>query len=177
MSEPYLGEIRLVAFNVNIRGWLPCEGQLLLVTANQALFALLGNRFGGDGRANFQLPDLRGRTPLHVSPALALGTAGGVETVTLTTDHVPVHSHGFDVSTTTAVAAGVAGGWYAAPAAYSATSGPTKFYAAPVASGDVVPLYPGCLEQAGGGQAHTNMQPYLALKYIIATQGIYPPRP
>lgn len=177
MSDPYLGEIRLVSFSMNVRGWSNCEGQLLQVAGNQALFSLLGNRFGGDGRTNFQLPDLRGRTPLHVSPTVALGTAGGVETVTLTTQQLPLHNHGFDVSTTPATTKAVAGGWYAAPGPYSTTSGPTKLYAASLAAADVVPLYPGCLEQTGGSQAHTNMQPYLALKYIIAVQGIYPPRP
>ncbi|WP_029004644.1 phage tail protein [Azorhizobium doebereinerae] len=177
MSEPYLGEIRMVAFDALPRGWLPCEGQLLSITANQALFSLLNNRFGGDGRVNFQLPDLRGRTPLHVSAVKAIGTAGGVETVTLATDHVPAHTHRFQVSTTTGTVAGVAGAWYAAPEPVSATSGPTLLYGEPKVSNDVVQLYPGSLLETGGGQAHSNMQPYLAMKYIIATQGIYPPRP
>ncbi|WP_341992534.1 tail fiber protein [Azorhizobium sp. AG788] len=177
MADPYLGEIRLVAFNMTVRGWADCDGQSLKVTQYQALYALLGNRFGGDGRTTFQLPDLRGRTPLHVSLALALGTAGGVEAVTLTLDQMPNHTHTFAVSTAAATAPGVAKGFYAAPGPYSATSGPTKLYAAPKAAADVVPFASECLEPAGGSQAHSNMQPYLALKYIIAVQGIYPPRP
>ncbi len=177
MAEPYLGEIRLVAFNRNMRGWMACEGQLLPISSNQALYSLLGNRFGGDARVNFQLPDLRGRTPLHAPTANALGTAGGVETVALTLQQVPTHTHAFQVSSQPATVGGMAGAWYAAPAAWSATSGPTKLYAAAAAVADITPLYPGCLENSGGSQPHSNMQPYLALKYIIATQGIYPPRP
>lgn len=177
MSEPYLGEIRLVAFNMNVRNWLSCQGQTLSVQAYPALFALLGNRFGGDGRTTFQLPDLRGRTPVHVGQGMALGTAGGAETVTLTLTQMPLHNHPFQVSTAAATATAVAGGLYATPGPYSASSGPTKLYATPAKPGDLAPLYPQCLQNTGGSQPHNNMQPYLALKFIIALQGIWPPRP
>lgn len=175
MAEPYLGEIRLVAFDRNMRGWMACEGQLLPISTNQALYSLLSNRFGGDGRVNFQLPDLRGRTPLHQSATEVLGTAGGAETVVLTSAQMPQHTHTFQVSNQPATAGGVAGAWYAAPAAWSATSGATKLYAA--AKSDITPLYPDCLNSSGTSQAHPNMQPYLAVKFVIATMGIYPPRP
>lgn len=177
--DPFLGEIKLVSYPRIPDRWLPCDGRILNIQTHAALSSLLGSQYGGDGRTTFALPDLRGRVPVQIDLArgVANGAAGGKETVTLDAGTIPAHSHDFRVSTTAATVGGVPGAWYAAPAAYSATSGPTKFYAAPNADlSDTIALGAASLQSAGGSSPHPNMQPYLALQYIICTSGIYPPR-
>lgn len=172
MSEPYLGEIRLFSFQRIPQGWTQCAGQILNVSQNQALFALLGATYGGDGRTTFALPDLRGRAPLAAyAPPYALGTKGGAEAVSLTASHIPAHNHAFQVTSNAGTTASVAGGIYAAVKAPSEQN----LYAAPSTPG--VTIDPDTVQPAGGGQGHSNLQPYLAMSYCIATQGIFPPRP
>jgi microcystin-dependent protein len=163
--EPFLGEIRLVPFTFAPRGWAICAGQLLPINQNQALFSLLGTNYGGDGRTTFALPDLRGRVPLGAgqSPtgsSYELGSSGGQETVKLTTSQLPAHSHPVRANSSAATTKKPANGIPAAGGAYAATQD-TKMGAAMIG-------------RSGGGQAHDNRQPYLALHYVIALQGIYP---
>ena len=164
MAEPFIGEIKLFPINYAPRGWAVCEGQLLPVIQNQALFALLGNVYGGDGITTFALPDLRGRVPIHVSPSLPLGTKAGEVTHTLTVNEMPQHNHQVGGSSSPADATSPQGNVWA---------NKDNLYA----SGSItVAMNPSSLSTVGGGQAHDNMQPYLALHFCIAIQGIYPSR-
>lgn len=171
MAEPFLSEIRIMSFGFAPKGWALCNGQLLPINQNQALFSLLGTTYGGDGKSNFALPDLQGRAPMHPGqgPGLSLhdlGETGGSETVTLLESEIPSHSHsenasqsdGIDqVPANSMLAAGVGIGQYAAPGAQVALN-----------DNDLAP--------AGGDQPHNNLQPYLTLYFNIALQGVYPPR-
>jgi len=174
MQDPWLGEIALVAFNFAPQGWAFCNGQLLSIAQNTALFSLLGTTYGGDGQTTFALPNLQSRVPIHfgqgtgLSPYL-LGATGGVETVTLQTTQIPAHTHSFTPQATTA------GGSATSPAgAFWAESG----------SGDTIyqggtsntQMAPQTLGNTGGGQTHENRQPFLALNYVIALVGIFPSR-
>ena len=165
MSEAFIGEIRLFAGNFAPVGWLPCDGQLLPISENDALYSLLGTTYGGDGQTTFALPDLRGRMPVHVKNQLPLGASGGTETVTLLTAQLPVHTH--------AVACSNVVGTQDSPAncvwANSGTelnlfskTGPSATFA------------PSAIAPAGGSQPHENMMPYLATTMMICMQGIYP---
>lgn len=166
MSEPFLGEVRIFGFSFAPRGWAQCDGQILPISQNQALFALLGTTYGGDGRTSFALPDLRGRVPVHRGDVVTLGQRAGAEAHTLTASEIPAHRHGAGGSGDQATSTDPAG----AVSASQRRRGP-RIYAAggtPVALlGDRV---------AGGGQAHENMQPFLALNFCIALQGLFPPR-
>lgn len=164
MAEPFLGEIRMMSFAFAPGGWAHCNGQQLPVNQNQALFSLLGTRFGGNGTTTFGLPDMRGRVPLHFGDAAPVGTAGGSETVTLSVAQLPEHSHVVQ-ATTAAAAAPVPNGALLAtgPELYSGGSGTVQL------AGDM-------LGMTGGGQAHQNMQPYLTINFCIALQGIFPSR-
>lgn len=161
-STPFLGEIKLFSFNIVPKGYLPCNGQLLPINSNQALFSILGTSYGGDGRVNFALPDLRGRALMH-SGSTWPGTQGGAEAVTLTISQLPTHSHNW--ASTNPAGASVPG--YPAqaqtldrrPVNIYSNTGVTQLPASPT---------------IGGGQPHTNIQPYLALNYCIAVQGIFP---
>jgi microcystin-dependent protein len=163
--EPYIGEIRLVAFSFAPRGWAICSGQLLPINQNQALFALLGTTYGGDGRTTFALPDLRGRIPLGAGQPPAgstypLGAAGGEETVKLTTRQLPGHAHAVHASS----AAGT-------------TKNPTTAYPAgggAYAADKNVRMKAAMIGRTGGGEEHENRPPYLSLNYVIALQGIFP---
>ncbi len=163
MAEPFLAEIRLISFHFPPKGWAFCNGQLLPINQNQALFALLGTTYGGNGQTTFALPDLRGRTPVHVGRGVSLGQAAGTEFVTLAEAQLPKHGH---LRATKNIAAG------AAPAgnmlAQRAT-GTAAVYAKPL--NQVV--MPGAIPQ-GGGQAHSNIQPSMGLNFVIALQGIFP---
>lgn len=169
MSEPFLAEIRIVSFNFAPKGWAFCHGQLLPINQNQALFALLGTTFGGNGQTTFALPDFRGRTPIHTGNGHTLGERSGEEAHTLLGTELPAHAHAIAISATTADADSKSPGGnirpaYAAIETYS-TSGPT------------VPLNLQTVTGATGGtQPHNNMQPYLTLNFIIALQGIFPSR-
>lgn len=178
--EPFLGQISIFACNFAPRGWALCEGQLLPISQYTALFSLLGTNFGGNGVNNFELPDLRGRSPLGMGQGLglssyAIGEVGGDEGVTIDATTYPAHSH------TLYAAAGAAGS--NAPAGAIEAEGQTGGRGGSVnlalysASGATTPLAPAALSAAaGGGQPHNNRQPYLALNFCIALSGIFPPR-
>jgi microcystin-dependent protein len=176
MADPYLGEIKLFSFQKVPQGWAQCAGQLLPINQNQVLFSLLGTTYGGDGRTNFALPDLRGRAPLAAFGAVkmapyGLGVAAGADKVALTINNIPQHSHTIQATTVTGTTSSVSGGIYAAVK----TPSEQNLYA-PVAT-PTVPIDPDTVQSAGGAQAHSNMQPYLAMCYCIAIEGVYPPRP
>lgn len=168
MAEPFLSEIRITSFEFAPRGWALCNGQLLPINQNQALFSLLGTTFGGDGRVNFALPDLRGRAPIHVGGGHTLGERGGEQSHTLTVAELPQHQHGIRASTDFANTDNPAG---ALPGA-KPRGGLNIYGTAGTAN---VSLQPGSVSTApGGGQAHQNMQPFLTLNFVIALQGIFP---
>ncbi len=165
MAEPFLAEIRLMSFTFAPRGWAMCNGQLLPINQNQALFSLLGTTFGGDGRVNFALPDLRGRVPIHVGGGHTLGDRGGTQAHTLNIAELPRHTHAFQ-------AAAVPGERSAPePGDLPAASTGTSLYGGPTG---LVPMSPGASLATGGSQAHPNMQPFLTITACIALQGIFP---
>lgn len=177
MSEWYLGEIRNFGFSKAPTGWAPCNGQLLPVAQNQALFALIGTTYGGDGRTTFALPDLRGRVAVGNNQGNAnykLGTQGGVETVALTQAQTPQHTHQFAVRSEAGTSGAIAGNFVSSSGVGGSITTPQDIYAQP--SGSMVPLNPGSLDTVGGGQGHTNIQSYLATNYCIAIRGLFPPR-
>jgi microcystin-dependent protein len=166
MGEPFLGEIRIFSFNFPPKGWAFCNGQLLPINQNQALFSILGTTYGGDGRTNFGLPNLQGRVPLHIGQGITLGQQGGSETVTLSLTQLPTHAHPLAASTDPAVAM--------LPTAVALAKKPrfgADVYAAAPAD---TPLHPASLGGVGGNQAHENMQPFTVLNFAIALQGIFP---
>jgi len=174
VSEPFFGEIRLVPYNFAMRGWAFCQGQLLSIAQNTALFSLLGTTYGGNGVTTFALPDLRGRVALHVGqgPGLSpydLGQVGGTETVTLTSSQLAAHNHRAFCSIGPGNQYQPNGGVWAVDAAQNPQYGTTK------AAGSMAANVVGAA--GGGGQPHNNIQPYLALNYVIALQGIFPSRP
>ncbi len=168
MSTPFLGELKLMSFNFPPKGWALCNGQLLPINQNQALFALLGTTYGGNGQTNFALPDLRARAPLHSGAGVTLGEKAGQENVTLTPGQLPVHTHTL-TGTSELANASVPGG--AVPAAKP--RGGINRYAP--AGNDAV-MAASSLASAGGGQPHPNMQPFTVLSWVIALQGIFPSR-
>ena len=167
MTEPFLSEIRIFSFGFAPRGWAQCNGQLLSINQNQALFSLLGTTYGGNGQTNFQLPNLQGREPIHVGLGLVLGQSGGEQNHTLTVPEMPGHTHAAQASSAAASTNSPAG-------ALLADSVAAQQYHDP--DGQATTLAPAALDVAGGSQAHTNMQPYVVLNICIALQGIYPSR-
>lgn len=165
MSEPFLAEIRIVGFNFAPRGWAFCDGQILPINQNQSLYSLLGTTYGGDGRTSFALPDLRGRTPIHVSDGHRQGQKSGEETVTLAANEISQHTHELKASSTVGTNPVPQGGVLAKSA------NPPYHEASSLKA-----MNPGTLANVGGGQAHDNMQPYLALNYCIALMGLFPSR-
>ncbi len=186
MTDNFLGELRLFAFGGVPKGWLPCNGQTLEVQKYQALFALLHNTFGGDGRVNFALPDLRGRVAVGPGQSAAggtvfqLGKTGGTETVTLTAQQTPPHNHTMVASQSTATtAAGPNGNYIGVATPGAAAPQPFNLYGpSPTSATDPnwVPLHTSTISASGGGGPHENRQPILAVQICIATQGIWPPR-
>lgn len=164
MAEPFLSEIRMMSFVFAPRGWALCNGQLLPINQNQALFALLGTTFGGDGRVNFALPDLRGRVPIHDGGGHTLGERGGETAHTLSTAELPTHTHGVRVSSSASGGSASPNGNY--------LGGANNAYHAP--GGAQTTLTPAMVDAVGGTQAHLNMQPFLAVSFCIALQGIFP---
>jgi len=172
MADPFVAEIRIFPFNFAPKGWAWCDGQLLPLSQNTALFSLLGTTYGGNGKSNFALPDLQGRSPMHPGqgPGLSLhdlGETGGSETVSLLESEIPAHSHG--VRTDSVNTGEVLNPIGMLPAKtsnliYSATAAPA------------VMMAPEALAPAGGDQPHNNMQPYLTFYFCIALQGVFPPR-
>lgn len=169
MSEPFLAEVRIVGFNFAPRGWAFTDGQILPINQNQSLYSLLGTTYGGDGRTSFALPDLRGRTPMHRGEGHLLGQKSGSETVTLTAAEIAAHTHAVKAVSTT--------GNNRSPESTLLASEilPDMSYRDPQAASTTA-LRSGTVTNAGGGQAHNNMQPYLALNYCIALQGLFPSR-
>lgn len=168
MAEPFLSEIRIMSFNFAPKGWAMCNGQLLPINQNQALFSLLGTTFGGDGRVNFALPDNRGRTPIHIGNGHTLGERGGEQAHTLSISELPTHTH-----VLSAVQTGtVSGNKTAANAAALSTSTPNNIYSSAISN--LVSLNAGTVTSIGGSQAHLNMQPFLTLNFCIALIGIFP---
>ena len=171
MADPFVAEIRIFPFNFAPKGWAWCDGQLLPLSQNTALFSLLGTTYGGDGKSNFALPDLQGRAPMHPGqgPGLSLhdlGETGGSETVTLLESEIPAHSHSVSVS--------IADGNNQSPVGEKLATGVgIGQYAAP---GALTQLNPNTLTPAGGDQPHNNLQPYLTFYFCIALQGVFPPR-
>ena len=165
MAEPFLSEIRMMSFVFAPKGWALCNGQLLPINQNQGLFSLLGTTFGGDGRVNFALPDLRGRTPIHVGSGHTLGERGGEQAHTLSIAELPEHVHVWSAvnapattssnSTTVTLSDSVQSNLYSAASNLQA-------------------MAPNMVGNVGGSQAHLNMQPFLTLSFCIALQGIFP---
>ena len=163
MSEPFLGEIRTFGGNFAPTGWAPCDGRLLPIQQYTALFSLLGTTFGGDGRVNFALPDLRGRTPIHVGSSHTLGERGGEQAHTLSIAELPEHLHLAQGSADT-------GNQQDAANNVLATT-PGRIY---TDASNLVALRADTVANVGGSQAHLNMQPFLTLSFCIALQGIFP---
>ena len=173
MADPFVAEIRIFPFNFAPRGWAWCDGQLLPLSQNTALFSLLGTTYGGNGQSNFALPDLQGRAPMHPGqgPGLSLhdlGETAGTETVTLLESEMPAHTHALRGSTTTGDSPLPGGNVAARPAS-------TQVYQSTTGS-NLVAMAPEALAPVGGDQPHNNMQPYLTLYFNIALQGVFPPR-
>jgi microcystin-dependent protein len=163
MAEPFLSEIRIMSFVFPPKGWALCDGQLLPINQNQALFSLLGTTFGGDGRVNFGLPDLRGRVPIHVGSSHTLGERGGEQAHTLSISELPQHTHVAKASSSP--------GDGAVPTGTVLGSPLNLTYRPPDA---LTTLNAGSVGNVGGSQAHLNMQPFLVLSFCIALQGIFP---
>jgi microcystin-dependent protein len=167
VSEPFLGEIRIVAFNFPPRGWAYCNGQTLPIAQNQALFALLGTTYGGNGQTTFALPNLQGRAPMHFGTGFTLGQQGGEEAHTLIASEMPAHTHALPAQSQAAQAgAGPAGNAsFAASGVQPYRTGASQTVAAQSAVG-----------ATGGGQPHENRPPFLVVSFCIAMQGIFPSR-
>jgi microcystin-dependent protein len=176
MADPFVAEIRIFPFNFPPRGWAWCDGQLMPLSQNTALFSLLGTTYGGNGKSNFALPDLQGRAPMHPGqgPGLSLhdlGETGGSETVSLLESEMPAHSHALMAST---AAADEEGQKQVNGALPGAQQGSNPIYSA--LTSNVVQFNDNAIAPAGGDQPHNNMQPYLTFYFCIALQGVYPPR-
>jgi microcystin-dependent protein len=165
VAEPFLSEIRIMSFVFAPKGWALCNGQLLPINQNLALFSLLGTTFGGDGRVNFALPDYRSRTPIHVGSGHTLGEKGGEPAHTLSIAELPTHTH---VASATSVGATTG---TATASLMLAQSTPQNVYGP---ASNLVAMSPAVVASVGGSQAHLNMQPFLTLSFCIALQGIFP---
>jgi microcystin-dependent protein len=164
MSEPFLSELKCVSFGFAPKGWALCDGQLLPINQNQAIFSLLGTTYGGDGRVNFGLPDLRGRAPMHMGDGHVLGERGGEYNHTLSISELPTHVHSLMAVNADQNAITLFGHMLAN------STGIVPY--GPASS--LVSMFPGDLGNIGGSQAHTNQSPYLTMNWIIALQGIFP---
>jgi microcystin-dependent protein len=165
MSEPFLSEIKIVSFNFPPKGWALCNGQFLPINQNQALFALLGTTYGGNGQTTFALPNLRGRVPIHMGNGHTLGEAAGSTSVTINIQQLPTHMHALMATNADQNRVAQPGGNYL---------GPVNNLYGPAAS--LTTLSPSSVTSVGGSQPHNNMMPYLVLNFIIALQGIFPSR-
>ncbi len=174
MADPFVAEIRIMAINFAPKGWALCTGQLLPISQNTALFSLLGTTYGGNGKSNFALPDLQGRTALHADNSQTyLGEVGGSDTVTLLESEIASHNHNVNVVNIDPANLTTPG-----PRVMLAqSSGDANAYNRSPQPGDNVTLAPDAISFTGGDQPHDNMQPYLALLFVIALQGVFPPRP
>jgi microcystin-dependent protein len=173
MSDQFIGELRCFGFNFAPKGWALCDGQILSVQQNAALFSLLGTAYGGNGTTTFQLPNLQSRVPVHQGTdrsgtPYVNGEFGGQENVTLLVTEIPAHTHSIAATTNTAVLKRPISG-----TRYAASSSGNTFYATP---GSLTAIAPSTVSATGGNQAHTNIQPYLTLTWCIALSGIFPSR-
>jgi microcystin-dependent protein len=164
MAEPFLSEIRIFSFSFAPKGWALCNGQLLPINQNQALFSLLGTTYGGDGRVNFGLPNLQGNVPIHMGSGHTLGERGGQQAHTLSISEIPTHVHTSVASSATGTQPVPAGAYFGVAA--------EQLYLAP--DNNLGALNPATVANVGGSQAHLNMQPFLVLSFCIALQGIFP---
>lgn len=172
MADPFVAEIRIFPFNFAPKGWAWCDGQLMPLSQNTALFSLLGTTYGGNGKSNFALPDLQGRAPMHPGqgPGLSLhdlGESGGSETVTLLESEIPAHSHPMRAATLDLADVNLV----SANSSFAPSSGGTLYQ-----ENANTQLAPQALTPAGGDAPHNNMQPYLTCYFCIALQGVFPPR-
>ena len=165
MAEPFLSEIRMMAFNYapQGQGWALCNGQFLPINQNQALFSLLGTTFGGNGQTTFALPDMRGNTPIHVGQGFTLGQKGGQQAHTVTMSEMPLHTHVLNASSLDAN--------NTLPGNNLFAKSPQQVYTAPAS---LTAMQPTSVTSVGGSQAHQNMQPFLVITFAIALQGIFP---
>ncbi|MDQ3919754.1 MAG: tail fiber protein [Acidobacteriota bacterium] len=163
MSEPFLSEIKIMSFNFPPKGWAFCNGQFLPINQNQALFALLGTTYGGNGQTTFALPNLRGRVPIHMGSGHTLGEAAGTTSVTVNIQQLPTHLHVFNANS--------GAGDATTPNGALLAKAPANSYAPP---GTVATMRSNMLSNVGGSQPHNNMMPYLVLNFCIALQGIFP---
>jgi len=163
MAEPFLAEVRIFSFGFAPQGWDQCNGQLLPINQNQALFSLLGTTYGGNGQTNFALPDLRGRVPTHVGQGLVQGQAGGEQAHTLTSGELPTHTHQAIASSNGPTVTNPAGAFWSSGTGFS-----------PYAATANANMSAASLTNTGGSQPHINMSPYLVLNFGIALQGIFP---
>jgi microcystin-dependent protein len=163
MAQPFLGEVKMVSFNFAPKGWALCNGQTMAIAQNQALFAILGITYGGNGTTTFNLPNLQGRVPLHMGPGYAEGQVGGAAAVALAANQA---GHGHPVNTAATANSNTAGGNFPATA-------PSSIYGSGTPD---TAMNPAIVSQAGGNQAHPNLQPYLVINFVIALTGIFPSR-
>ena len=164
MSQPFMGEIKIISWNFNPKGWAFCNGQFLPINQNQALFSLLGTMYGGNGQTTFALPDFRGRVPMHIGQGFVQGQAGGQEFHTLTVSEMPAHNHFVQSAASDADLANPVGAVFA--------KNGSQPYQSSFAS--LTTLGPTTISNTGGSQPHENRQPYTVLAFIIALQGIFP---
>ena len=169
MSQPYVGEIRMVGFNFAPVGWALCNGQLLAIAENDVLFALIGTTYGGDGQQTFALPDLRSRVPVHQGQGSGLsnrivGESGGAETVTLSVQQIPSHTHVPNANVAVGSSNSLAGNFWAA------RSGTNEYINTPPNG----TMNAACLQNAGGSQAHDNMLPFEVINFVISLFGVFP---
>jgi microcystin-dependent protein len=164
MAEPFLSEIRIMSFGFPPKGWATCDGQLLPINQNQALFSLLGTTYGGDGRVNFGLPNLQGRASMHMGSGHTLGERGGEQAHTLSISEIPTHTHTLNATSNTGGAVIAANNLLAAS--------PSQLYQQP--DTNLAAMNAAVISSVGGSQAHLNMQPFLVLNFSIALQGIFP---
>jgi microcystin-dependent protein len=166
MSEPFLGEIKIISWNFPPKGWAFCNGALLPINQNQALFSLFGTTYGGDGRTTFGLPNLQGRSPIHIGQGFTQGQIGGETAHTLNMSEMATHTH-TPVGTSTAAALGTPSGNFWA-------SGGQQIYFKQPPTTAASAMAPQAISTVGGSQPHENMSPYLVLNFIVALQGIFP---
>jgi microcystin-dependent protein len=167
MSEPFLSEVKVVSFNFAPKGWALCNGQLLPINQNQALFSLLGTTYGGDGRVNFALPNLQGCVALHMGQGFTLGQKGGEENHTVTVSEMPAHTHFAQATSGT-------GNQFVPATHVPAGATPDQIYSTLGNGSQAVAMNPAMISNAGGSQAHANMMPYSVMNFVIALQGIFP---